>query len=641
MIRAAGCIFIALIAIAAVSYRSSTSNAPADFVYVNPSGIRTLDPAQMSWNQDFRVALNIWEGLTSWDSQTLRPIAAAAHFPPDISADGRTYRFRIREDARWSSGEPVTAQDFIRGWRRSVEPGTARDYAFLLSRHIDGMQDYVHWRYRNVAALTLLSRLADGKTPAADLLARAQAHPFIADLLANHPFGSDDNLLNLDRDWMREHATLLKEHAAAMNARFSEVGLRAPEPKLLEVRLAAPCGYFLDLTGMPVMLPLHESIESARQSTDGVPLTPEGLVVYDPQWTKGLPHGTGFRTSSPDARQPLLVTNGTYALTDWQFKRSLTLRANPHHRRFHDLSVRSVEMLVMQNIGASIVALDAGRVDFLTSLRVPYDHRLVELARSGKRPDIRICHPLATYFLNFNCTPPEVGGATNPFVDPRVRKAFALAIDRRTLVEDILRRGDRIATSFIPPGIIEGYEPPDVASFNPTEARKLLAAAGFPSGAGLPTIDFLFTAADRRGCQAIAHTWEKELGVTVALRMRESKTFAEDKSSHRFMIARGTWYADYIDPTTFLDCLRSTSGNNDSGYESETFDNLLERAAATTDANERMTILARAERHMLEEDAPITPLLHPADLIAVREGVTGIHPNARLWFPFHEIEVPR
>jgi len=103
-----------LLGIIAVTYTRAREPA-ADFTYVNPSGIHTLDPARMSWTQDFRVALNIWEGLTTWDPETTAPMGGAAHFPPEVSPDGLTYTFTIRDDARWSTGAPVTAADFARG----------------------------------------------------------------------------------------------------------------------------------------------------------------------------------------------------------------------------------------------------------------------------------------------------------------------------------------------------------------------------------------------------------------------------------------------------------------------------------------------------------------------------------------------
>ena len=113
---------VALAGIVAI-YASASVDSRADFVYVNPSGIHTLDPARMSWTQDLRVAMNIWEGLTTSHPETTTPVEGAALFPPHVSDDGLTYTFSIRSDARWSNGDPVTAWDFVRGWRRAQGGG--------------------------------------------------------------------------------------------------------------------------------------------------------------------------------------------------------------------------------------------------------------------------------------------------------------------------------------------------------------------------------------------------------------------------------------------------------------------------------------------------------------------------------------
>ena len=133
----------------------------ADLSYVNPSGIHTLDPARMSWTQDLRIALNIWEGLTTYDPTTTAPIPGAA-LAPTVSDDGLTYTFTLRPDARWSNGDPVRSADFVRGWRRALEPGTAADYSFFFTDHLAGAAEYVRWRQDATAVLAPLSRLASG-----------------------------------------------------------------------------------------------------------------------------------------------------------------------------------------------------------------------------------------------------------------------------------------------------------------------------------------------------------------------------------------------------------------------------------------------------------------------------------------------
>ncbi|WP_251665167.1 ABC transporter substrate-binding protein, partial [Staphylococcus aureus] len=49
----------------------------------------------------------------------------------EVSEDGLTYKIKLREDAKWSNGDPVTAADYVYGWQRTVDPATASEYAYL------------------------------------------------------------------------------------------------------------------------------------------------------------------------------------------------------------------------------------------------------------------------------------------------------------------------------------------------------------------------------------------------------------------------------------------------------------------------------------------------------------------------------
>jgi oligopeptide transport system substrate-binding protein len=107
------------------------------------------------------------------------------------------------------------------------------------------------------------------------------------------------------------------------------------------------------------------------------------------------------------------------------------------------------------------------------------------------------------------------------------------------------------------------------------------------------------------------------------------------------MMARGNWFADYNDPTTFLDCLMTNSGNNDSGYSNTRYDGLLARSNDERDPVRRADALRQAEAIAVEEDCPILPILHYAMPIAIKPYVHGLHANARLWFPFRHVTIER
>jgi oligopeptide transport system substrate-binding protein len=89
----------------------------------NAAEPETLDPQRTTGDPDFQVERDLFEGLTRF-SPDKRPIPGIAE-SWDTTADGLTYIFHLRHDAKWSTGEPVTSADFVYTFRRLVDPATA------------------------------------------------------------------------------------------------------------------------------------------------------------------------------------------------------------------------------------------------------------------------------------------------------------------------------------------------------------------------------------------------------------------------------------------------------------------------------------------------------------------------------------
>jgi oligopeptide transport system substrate-binding protein len=97
----------------------------------NRSEVQDLDPHVCSGIAEFRALGALFEGLTSVDPETLAPIPGMAE-SWELSPDGLRYTFRLRENAKWSNGEPVVAEDFVFSWRRMLSPALASEYAYML-----------------------------------------------------------------------------------------------------------------------------------------------------------------------------------------------------------------------------------------------------------------------------------------------------------------------------------------------------------------------------------------------------------------------------------------------------------------------------------------------------------------------------
>lgn len=113
---------------------------PAELRIINGKEPESLDPATVVGQPDGRVVQSVWEGLTRYNATNAAPEPGLA-FRWDISGDGKTYTFFLRTNAQWSTGERITAHDFVYSWFRVLEPITAADYVGNLF-YIKGAEDF-------------------------------------------------------------------------------------------------------------------------------------------------------------------------------------------------------------------------------------------------------------------------------------------------------------------------------------------------------------------------------------------------------------------------------------------------------------------------------------------------------------------
>ena len=109
----------------------SSASGTSDLNVMLETPVEALDPQQAVDGTSFEVIADYTDGLYQMDKDGEAVPALAAD--TQISEDGLSYTFKIRDDAKWSNGEPVTAQDFVFAWQRAVDPKVASEYAYMLS----------------------------------------------------------------------------------------------------------------------------------------------------------------------------------------------------------------------------------------------------------------------------------------------------------------------------------------------------------------------------------------------------------------------------------------------------------------------------------------------------------------------------
>lgn len=371
---------------------------------------------------------------------------------------------------------------------------------------------------------------------------------------------------------------------------WSQVGVKSLDDHTLEVTLNEPTPYFPELvafyTFFPVPMDLIESL-----GDDAV------------KWT----------------RPENIISNGPYELTSYRPQQDMTLEKNPHYWDADNVPITKALVRIIDDTNAVVNAYRTGALHWTgTSLPV------AQIASLLTHPDYTTEPMLGTYYFRIN-----VADETSPLADEKVRRALALAIDRRSLVEETMNNLYVRADTFVPP--MDGWDPiAEPLSYNPSEARRLLAEAGYPDGEGFPEFEFLYNTDENHKliAEAVQAMWIRNLGVRVTLVNKEWRSYLQDVSTLNYQMARAGWIGDYNDPTTFLDLWESTNGNNNTGWADEEYDALLAEARKEADPDQRLEYLKEAERIVMER-GPIIPVYYYTNNFLVSDRLEGFHPHNR------------
>jgi oligopeptide transport system substrate-binding protein len=363
---------------------------------------------------------------------------------------------------------------------------------------------------------------------------------------------------------------------------FSDVGVRALDDHTLEVTLENPTPYFVSLTSFYTLFPVHR----------------ESVERWGDEWIK------------PEH----IVTNGPFLLKRWRLRHEIYLVKNPRYWDAENVAFRSVRVLPSENANTAFNLYEKGTADWHGSMPAHLTDLLLE------RPDVHVAPYLGTYFVRVNVTRP-------PLDDPRVRLALFMSVRREDIVRYITRGGEVPAYTFTPP--MHGYEPPEAPGYDPEEARRLLAEAGYPGGRGLRKLVYLYNTLEghRDIAEVLQQQWKESLGVDIELLNQEWKVYLNSQRNLEYDLSRSGWIGDYVDPNTFLDMFVTGGGNNATGWSNEEYDTLIARAARTDDHAERMRAFRRAEHILVADGPPVIPLYYYVVRWMYPPYVRGATPN--------------
>ena len=370
---------------------------------------------------------NVFNGLVRYDKDAKVVPELAERW--EKSADGLTYTFHIRKNAKWATGRDVVADDFIYSWKRTLDPKKPSPTAHFME-HIKGYDEF------------------------------------------------------------------LKGDAKELE------GAKKVDDKTIQIVLKKPYNFFLGYLAIyPWYIVDREAIEKWN-----------GGDINSVEWTNHQPYGTG-----------------PWKVTKFDPTQGIEMAPNEHYWGGTSPSITKLSWPILRGPTGPNTALNlykTGEAQMVGNFPLALlDAVEREFSKEMLRVTVGGTQSLAFDFKK------------KPFDNVLVRRAFGMAIDRETWASQVWRGIRKPTTAFIPPAV-PNYTPPEGIKFNAEEAKKVLAAAGFPNGQGLPKVTIYGNysdtpAEDVNRWRWVADQWKKILGADVDVDTSMTSTQYLDERRNR------------------------------------------------------------------------------------------------------------
>lgn len=367
------------------------------------------------------------------------------------------------------------------------------------------------------------------------------------------------------------------------------VGVTATDEKTLEVKLAQPTPYFLDLTSFYTYYPINQKVQEDN-----------------PEWYQ---------------EADTYVSNGAFKLTEWKHKESIKLAKNEHYYEQDKINLDEVHFVIIDDENTAWQMYQAGELDLVYPLPQDVQGQLM----ANNDPEFVAGPDLSVYYYNIN-------NNVKPFNNPKVRKALSMAIERQTIVDHVAQGGQPPAYSVVPPGIpdVNGdYQENTGKLFeeNLDEAKKLLEEGLAEEGMDqIPNFTLTYNTSEghKAIAEAVQEMWRKNLGIEMTLENVEFQVKLDREKAGDYTISRAGWVGDYVDPMTFMDLWVTDGPYNDADWSNAEYDKLVQTAKTTMDQEVRMKAMHDAEKILMDE-MPILPIYFYTKPFTVKPNVTGIY----------------
>lgn len=404
--------------------------------------------------------------------------------------------------------------------------------------------------------------------------------------------------------------------SADFEAMRDAVGVKALDDTTVEFTLAKPTGYFPAITGLWITFPQYRA----------------AVEEFAEMWTE----------------PGNIVTNGPYTLETWQHGAEMRYVKNPLWYDAANVQIDVIQGPIIESESTAMSMYEANEIDMMAD--PGWGPPLPDMDRIKADPtlgeELLIAPRTCTYYYGFVNAKP-------PFDNPILRKAFAAAIDRQSLIDNLLKGEQVPAHSFVSPGnfgnaagdmtiapwmVMESY------ADQLAQAREWVAEAGYPDGEGLDVVLMHNTSeAHAQVAQAVQAMWAEAFPqANIAIENQEWQVYLntllpDAPLDEKPNIYRMGWCADFPDAANWLiGVFRSNSDQNYAMFNSPEFDAAVDEADSIDDQARREELYNQAERILVDDVTAIAPIYYYTYVRLYKPWLTNVVISPVTGDPIHE-----
>lgn len=388
-------------------------------------------------------------------------------------------------------------------------------------------------------------------------------------------------------------------------ATAEELGAKALDDQTLEITLIQPTSFFIDVVSMWCYFPVQEATVSANGD----------------RWT---------------ASADTYISNGPFKMEQINLGEGYVLVKNENYWDADNVTLEKLTFRFILDSATALTAYESGDVDGIRSIPSADYARLV-----ASNAGVNVVPNYGTVYYNINCS-------KAPYDNPLVRKALNLAIDRKTIIENVVQIDAEPAYSFLAPGYgVDGKDiTADRGTFGLSEtadveaAQAALAEAGYPNGEGFPTLQLSYYSNDtvKKVVEAMAEMFKTNLNINVEISSNDWAIYYESIQTGDYEVGAMGWSADYLNPMSFLPLFKTGDSTNNAFYSNSAYDDLVNQIMMETDAAAAAELTLQADE-IVSNDYVCIPLYYKSNSYLMKDYISGVYMVSSSYMYFKDAKV--